>query len=257
MTAVAGMLAVNDVEIPASALDAEVQYHPADSLDDARRQAAEALVVRELLLQEASRRGVAGDSPEETIEALLEIAVPIPEADEATCRRYYDNNRRRFSSPDLYQAQHILIAADPEDEEARVAAARKAMMLLVRLTQDIEAFEALAREHSDCPSRESGGHLGQVTRGSTVPEFETFLCSLDDGELCAAPVETRYGVHIVRLLHHEKGRELAYEMVRGKIAEYLRDHAWRMGVRQFIQVLAGTARIDGIDITAATSPLVQ
>ena len=50
-----------------AAIEAEVQYHPAGSLDEARKQAAEALVIRELLLQEASRRGVDGGTPEDTI----------------------------------------------------------------------------------------------------------------------------------------------------------------------------------------------
>ncbi len=257
MTAVGENLAVNGVAIPAAAIAAEIQYHPADSLDDARRQAAQALVVRELLMQEAARQGIAGDTPEEIVAALLEEAVRTPEADETACRRYYDNNRRRFRTPDLYEAQHILIAAAPDDDEARAAATRKALTLLTELAHDIGRFETLARAHSDCPSKDSGGHLGQVARGSTVPEFETYLCSLDEGELCAAPVESRYGIHIVRLLRREPGRDLPYEAVRGKIAEYLRDHAWRMGVRQYIQVLGGQARVEGIELAAAASPLVQ
>ena len=114
-----------------------------------------------------------------------------PEADETACRRYYENNRRRFRSPDLYEAQHILIAADPEDAEARQAALLKAETLLADIVREPSRFEALAREHSDCPSKEAGGHLGQVTRGSTVPEFETYLCSLDEGETCSAPVDRK------------------------------------------------------------------
>lgn len=257
MTALAETLAVNGVEIPLAAVEAEVQYHPAGSLDDARRQAAEALVLRELLLQEAARQGIVAGTPEEIIAALLEETVVTPEADEATCRRYYDNNRRRFRTPDLYEAQHILIAAAPDDDEARAAATRRALTLLAELGRNPDAFELLARAHSDCPSKEMGGHLGQVTRGSTVPEFETYLCSLDEGELCPAPVESRYGIHIVRLLRREPGRDLPYEAVREKIAEYLRDHAWRMGVRQYLQVLAGQARIEGLVLQAAASPLVQ
>lgn len=257
MTGLGETLAVNGVVIPPEAVDAEAQYHPAPSLDEARRQAAEALVVRELLLQEAARQGIAGDTPEASIAALLDAAVAVPAADEAACRRYYDNNRRRFRSPDLFEAQHILIAAAPDDEEARAAATRTALTLLARLGQDAEAFAALAREHSDCPSKDQGGHLGQVTRGSTVPEFETYLCSLEEGELCPVPVESRYGVHVVRLLRRESGRDLPYETVRATIGDYLRDHAWHMGVRQYIQVLAGTARLEGIAIAAASSPLVQ
>ena len=250
-------VAVNDVSIPLAAIEAEVQYHPAGSLDEARKQAAEALVIRELLLQEASRRGVDGGTPEDTIAALIGSEVETPEADETACRRYYENNRRRFRSPDLYEAQHILIAADPEDAEARQAALLKAETLLADIVREPSRFEALAREHSDCPSKEAGGHLGQVTRGSTVPEFETYLCSLDEGETCSAPVPSRYGIHIVRLLRRDPGRDLDYPMVRETIADYLRDHAWQMGVRQYIQVLAGQARIEGVEFAAATSPLLQ
>jgi peptidyl-prolyl cis-trans isomerase C len=125
------------------------------------------------------------------------------------------------------------------------------------IERDPACFEALAREHSDCPSKSAGGHLGQVTRGSTVPEFETYLFSLDPGELCAQPVPSRYGFHIVRLLHRENGRELPYEHVREAVADYLQDSAWRSAVRQFVQLLVGRARIEGIELQGATTPLVQ
>lgn len=251
------MLAVNGIEISDEAVAAEMQYHPAESADDARRQAAEALVVREMLLQEAARQGIAGATAEEAIEHLLEKAIVTPEPDEATCRRYFDNNRAKFRSPDLYEAQHILLAAAPDDGEAREAAKQKAETLLTWLAAAPESFEELAREHSACASSAQGGYLGQVTRGSTVPEFETFLCSLDDGETCATPVETRYGYHVVRLLRRHRGRDLPFEAVRENIAAFLVQHAWRMAVRQYIAVLAGTATVDGIEIAGAGSPLVQ
>lgn len=251
------IIAVDGMPISEAAIDAEVQYHPAASLDDARRAAAEALVVRELLLREAGRRGVDGSTPEETIEGLLEAAVVTPQLDEASCRRFFDNNRRRFRSPDLYEAQHILLAADPDDSEARTSAQAKAAALLAAIVAEPGRFEALAREHSACPSGASGGHLGQITRGSTVPEFETFLCCLEDGEICATPVESRYGYHVVRLLRRLPGRELLYEHVRPAIGDYLRDYAWQTAVRQYISILAGQARIEGLDLPAASSPLVQ
>lgn len=251
------MLAVNGIEISDEAVAAEMQYHPAGSLDDARRGAAEALVIREMLLQEAARQQIVGATAEETIERLLETAIVTPEPDEATCRRYFDNNRARFRSPDLYEAQHILLAAAPDDAEARAAAKQKAQTLLAWIETAPESFEELAREHSACASSAQGGHLGQVTRGSTVPEFETFLCSLDDGELCAAPVETRYGYHIVRLLRRHPGRDLPFEAVRETIATFLVQHAWQMAVRHYIAVLAGKATVEGVEIAGEGSPLVQ
>lgn len=248
-------ITVNGVTIPDSAVHAEMQYHPARDATAAQRQAATALVVRELLAQAARAHGL--DADEAGIAALLERELRLPDPDEASCRRYYDNNRKRFRSPDLLEAQHILIAAAPDDAEARAAAQAKAESLRVMVERDPSGFERLAREHSDCPSKNQGGHLGQMARGSTVPEFETFLFSLDAGELCAQPVPSRYGFHVVRLLRREAGRDLPFEHVRAHIAEYLRESAWRRAVHQYIQVLAGRARIDGIAFDGAASPLVQ
>lgn len=250
-------IAVNGTEIAESAIDAEVQYHPANSFDAARRAAAEALVVREVLLDETRRLGITSRTDEAAIAALLHAAVTSPMPDDETCRRYYDNNRRRFRSLELFEAQHILVAADPEDEAARAAAREKAMTLLAQVVAAPERFADLARAHSDCPSKDQGGHLGQVTRGSTVPEFETFLFSLEEGEICAQPVESRYGYHIARLLHRSLGRDMPYETVRDRIADYLRESAWRNAVRHYIQVLLGRADIVGIEMAVPTSPLLQ
>jgi peptidyl-prolyl cis-trans isomerase C len=248
-------ISVNGVAISDAAIHAEMQYHPARSVAAAQREAAQALVVKELLALEASSRGF-GEGPD-GIAALLEEAISVPDADEETCRRYYAQNRKRFRSPDLFEAQHILIAAAPDDGPARETARLKAETLLAEIERDPARFEALAREHSECPSRDQGGHLGQITRGSTVPEFETFLFSLDPGETCAKPVPSRYGFHIVRLLHREAGRELPFDHVKQKVADYLQESAWRRAVHQYIQLLVGRARIEGIDLGGATSMLVQ
>src|SRR5215471_2587962 len=75
----------------------ETQYHPADSFEAARRKAGEALVVRELLLQQASRLGIEGEGGrgEARISALIEREVKTPRADEETCRRYYQTHLSR------------------------------------------------------------------------------------------------------------------------------------------------------------------
>jgi peptidyl-prolyl cis-trans isomerase C len=255
---------VNGREIAPAAVLAEMQYHPAPSRAAAERAAAEALVVRELLLQAAAARGLAqGGAAEDeaateaVIARLLEQDIQTPELEEEPCRRYYESNRRKFRTPDICEAQHILIAAAPEDAEARAAAAAKAKELIAELQRNGDRFAELARRHSDCPSREQEGRLGQVTRGSTVPEFETFLFSLEEGELCPVPVASRYGLHVVRLLRRERGRDLPFDAVRERIGETLADHAWRMAVAQYLKILAGQARIEGIEIERALSPLVQ
>jgi peptidyl-prolyl cis-trans isomerase C len=246
---------VNDVEIGAAKVAEEMQYHPAATADEAQRAAAEALVVRELLRQEARAQGFGED--DDAVEALLEDAVTTPEPDEATCRRYYENNRKRFRSPDLIEAQHILIAAAPDETEERAAAKAKAEGFAREVKADPSCFGALARAHSDCPSKASDGHLGQIGRGSLVPELETYLFAMKPGEICPVPVASRYGWHVIRVLERVDGRELPFESVRGTIAEYLTESSWRRAVSQYITLLAGRAAVDGIALRAAHSPLVQ
>lgn len=248
-------LRVNGIEIAPAAVAAEMQYHPAASAQGAQRAAAEALVVGELLRQEAAARGFGGD--EAAVEALLVAAVTTPAPDEESCRRYYDNNRKRFRAPDLIEAQHILIAAAPDDAAERAEAKAKAAALARQVVADPACFGALAREHSQCPSKSDDGHLGQIGRGSLVPELETYIFAMKAGETCPVPVSSRYGWHVVRVLERADGRELPYESVRDNIAGYLTEASWRRAVSQYISLLAGRATIEGIALRAAGAPLVQ
>lgn len=254
---------VNDTVISEREIAAEMQHHPAPSVEAAWQEAARALVVRRLLLDEAAARGIEAEAagellPEEAvIEALLEEAITVPEADEATLRRWYDANRGRFRTKDLWEASHILIAADPDDREARAAAEARAKELLAQVLADRDLFAPLAQAHSACPSGKDGGRLGQVTRGSLVPEVETFLAAMAPGQICPVVVKSRYGMHILWLHERAEPRELPFEAVRETVARYLRDASWRRAVHQFIAVLAGRARIEGIALEGAESPLVQ
>jgi peptidyl-prolyl cis-trans isomerase C len=250
-------ITVNSAEIPATAVHAEMQYHQAESLAAAQHEAGISLVVRELLNQEVARLAIPGGSEEERIQALLDREIQVPKPDDATCHRYFANNPRKFRSADFYEAQHILFAAAPGDADARAIARDRAVETIRQLQVAPEQFEALARDRSDCPSKAMGGNLGQVARGTTVPEFETFLCNLEDGQLCPIPVETRYGFHVLRLHRHQPGRELPFDLIRETISEYLSECANRQAIRQYIQILAGRAAITGIELRGADSPLVQ
>ena len=89
---------VNDVEITDTEVGQEMQYHPADSQERAWQMAAESLVVRQLLLQQAANSGLNQEqSEEEIIDQLLQQDVNVPEADEATCQRFYDTHAESFT----------------------------------------------------------------------------------------------------------------------------------------------------------------
>ncbi|RUU55783.1 peptidylprolyl isomerase [Mesorhizobium sp. M2C.T.Ca.TU.002.02.1.1] len=258
---------VNGAAISRKAIAAEVQNFPARSPGEGWRAATRALVIRELLLQEARRLDIAieqrtdQDGRRETTEdalvrGLIEREVRVPEADEEMLRRFYENNLRRFVTPPLYEADHILIAARRDDREAFAAAREKALSLGASLAAAPERFAALARDCSDCPSGAVGGSLGQIGPGDTTPEFEAALVDLAPGGV-SAPVETRYGVHLIRLTRRIDGRQLPFEAVRERIATYLAEHVNRQATAQYVSLLVGRADIGGIVLDGASSPLVQ
>jgi len=258
------IVSVGGTNIPEAEIAAEMQHHPADSADAARQEAARALVIRRLLLAEAARLGhwsgppdAAGPAVEAAIGALLAAAVTIPTADPQTCRRYYDRNPGKFRSPDLFEAQHILLAAAPDDEAEREVARARAATLIALLVEAPDRFGALARAESACPSKDQEGHLGQFAAGTTVPEFETFLAALEEGQLCPVPVQTRFGVHVVRLLRKSEGRQLPFDAVQERVGAMLSEHAWRMEVRQYLTRLASAADVRGVDLPTASGPLLQ
>src|SRR5690606_13370136 len=121
-----GTVTVNGVEIEPEAIAQEMQHHPAPDGETAWREAARALALRELLLQEARRLGIEAD-PEEiedggreieedaVIRSLLERRVEPAKAGEDECRRYYESCVDRFRTPDLYEASHILIEPDGDE----------------------------------------------------------------------------------------------------------------------------------------------
>jgi peptidyl-prolyl cis-trans isomerase C len=260
-------VSINGVAISSADIARETQHHASPDPDDSWALATRALAIRELLSQEADRLGIVAEPIEDDegrreaesearLRALLEREVVLPRAGEAECRRFYGQNSRRFRSPDLFEPAHILIAARAGDDEARAAARQAAETLITELQERPGDFAALALAHSACPSSKQGGNLGQIGPGQTVEEFERALASMTAGELHPQPIETRYGMHVVRLDRRIDGRELPFELVQERIAEYLDEAVRRRALSQYISILAGRARVTGIDL-AGSGPLVQ
>lgn len=259
---------VNGVPIPRDAIARETQNHPASKPIEAWQAAARALVIRELLLQEAARLEIAatplsdGDGRRETdeearIRALLEQGVLSPVPGEEELQRYYANNRRAFRTPDLYEVAHILIGVRATGPEALQAARERAEAILREVEVTPALFASLAKAHSDCPSRATGGNLGQISSGQTVPEFETMLPLLQVGSDRFSIVESRYGFHIVTVHRRLEGRDLPFEKVRDRIALFLRERAQVIAARHYVEQLASLASIEGVALETSSTPLVQ
>ncbi len=262
------VISVGGVEISPTDIAAEAQNHPAPSHEEAWTRAAEALVIRRLLLDQADKLGIeasdltAADghrlAPDDArIELLLEQEVSTPTADDATARRFYDQHQERFSSPTIVEAEHILFAASPDDEFAYSLAVGDARTAIRKVQADPASFGKLARELSACPSKEHDGNLGQIGPGQTVEPFERALFALGEGELCADPVKSRFGIHVIRAGRRVDGQTLPFEAVRQKIADYLEEASFRKAVSQYLTILASETEVRGVSFDLADGPLVQ
>ncbi|MNG94092.1 Foldase protein PrsA 3 precursor [compost metagenome] len=249
-------ITVNGMAIAGEAIAQELQYHPAPSREEAIFLASQALVVRELLQQRIAELGLQaectpGESEEEALTRLLiERELPLPGADEQTCRHYFERNRERYATAPLVAARHILLACAPDDGEARSHARELAEKLIEQLAEDGSRFAELALAHSACPSKEQGGALGQISQGQTVPEFERQLLRLPQG-LAPQPLESRYGVHLVWVDQRIEGRALPFEVVHEAIRAELDQRVWQVAVAQYLGNLIGEADIHGIVLDGA------
>lgn len=255
---------VNGEVILTSAIAAEAQNHaaPKGKPGLAWRAAARALVIRTLLLQEAARRGLTPDPAEvgpgrfETeeealIRAVMEAEIDPPPPDEDELRAIWARDPERFRSPPLWEVSHILIAADPEDADACARALKTAKGLADEARRPGTRFAQLAADNSACDSKQNGGALGQLGPGDTVPEFESALARLSEGEVTAEPVKTRFGYHVIRLDAVAPGRPLPFEAVSANLAEALEKAAWVRAARDFTNRLVEQAEVTGVDVKAA------
>jgi len=252
---------VNGVTIAAEAIAAEAQNHPMPRGKPgwAWQAAAGALALREMLLQEARAHGITAEpieleegkwetEDEALIRQLLESAIAPAAIDEARLRAIYDAAPDRFRGPSLFEAAHILFSAAPGDAAARAAARQQADAVLAELKRDPRRFAALAADHSACPSRASGGVLGQIASGDTVPEFEAALGLMAEGSISDAPVETRYGLHLIRLDARVRGEVLPFDAVLPHLRQAQEKADWVRASRAYVAALAARAEVTGIDL---------
>lgn len=252
---------VNGVHITEQAILEEMQYHPADDQRDAMINAAEALVIVELLRQRCNDLGVKNDNgseltDDEMLAALMAEDVQVPVVSEDECERYFQANPDKFMTSPILEVDHILLAADKEDLDQRAEASELADNLLKQLAEQPHLFSDFAMRHSMCPSKEQGGSLGQISKGQTVPEFEKALFLAEEG-LLSRPVETRYGFHIAKIHRKIDGQPLPYDKVQEKIKNYLDEKVHRKALAQYIELLIGEATIEGFQFQVTDSPLVQ
>lgn len=244
---------VNGVEISDEEVAGELPHHR--DVPEPLRSACIALVLKQALLDEARALGHPVGDAEEAADWLLATQVQVPAVDEAACRRHYAKHLSRFTQGGWVEAAHILFAVQ---EHTPLQALRQvAQDTLAVLQAEPARFAEMAARYSNCPSGADGGELGRLPRGACVPEFEAVIWRMRPGTLADTLIESRHGLHVVRVDRRHEGSVQPFEAVAGEIAAALRaasqDAAWR----QYAQLLLGRAQIEGIELEAAGTPLVQ
>jgi len=252
-----------------------------------RQQVAERFVMRTLLDQEAARRKiVVPDSEVQAAVAVIEKRMPegmtlakalegegISESQfrsnlvnelrikllvesevptnmvvsDAEVAKAYEADKDRFVQSESAQARHILIKVEPTDDAAaKTAKKTKAESLQKQLAAGAD-FEKLAKENSDCPSKERGGDLGSFQRGQMVKPFEDAAFSQTVNQI-GPVVETTFGYHIVQVTGRSEAKTNTLDEVKVRLGEHLKQRKQMEQFESFVAKLKGQAKIAYSDL---------
>ena len=214
---------VNGKAVPTARVEALAKQVQASGrqLDEATRaQLKEEVIMREVFMQEAEKRGVAGGADYKTqmelarqtlmIRALFaneESAHPVTDAD---VKAEYDKFATANAGKE-FRARHILV--EKEDDAKAIIAEIKGGA----------KFEDIAKKQSKDPgSGANGGDLDWANAASYVTEFSEAMVKLGKGEMTQAPVKSQFGWHIIRVDDVRQAQLPKFEEIKDQIAQQLK-----------------------------------
>ena len=250
-----------------------------------RQKALDALIDREVLWQEALKRGVViSDATvqrqvEQTRQAIggaekfarrLEDAgfdeagfaeytrrelaaqqvfaelTQVSGPDEKQVRAFYEEHRAEMTRPEEVQARHILIKVPQGADTTTVEAARLRLVeMQVKISQGAD-FADVARTGSEDASASQGGNLGYFPRGRMLPEFEAAAFTLAPGGV-SEPVRTPLGWHLISVQNHLEAADVSEQQGLDWVRAYL-DRQQQARVRlEVLAQLRSRHRIERID----------
>jgi peptidyl-prolyl cis-trans isomerase C len=187
--------------------------------DEVRSQIKEEVIVREIFMQEAEKRGLAATSD---FKAQMELARqtilirelfadfqkknPVTDAD---LKAEYDKFTAANSGKE-YKARHILV--EKEDEAKSILASLKKG----------EKFEDIAKKMSKDPgSGANGGDLDWANPSNYVPEFSQAMVKLQKGQMTEEAVKSQFGWHIIRVDDVREAKLPAFEELKPQISQQM------------------------------------
>ena len=171
--------------------------------------------------------------------------------------RYYADHRERFVVPEQLHVYAITFGVDPGSPASAWSDAKAKAEQVLGQIKNGAPFEEMARTHSTDKTRESGGDMGFVHRGSLTDEFEQALRDLKPGGVSPV-IQTLYGFHIVRIASIRPPEQKALPEVAAGIQKDLTDQrcaeaeaAWAARLRASATIVLTGAESGGGSRVAA------
>jgi peptidyl-prolyl cis-trans isomerase C len=214
---------------------------------EGRKKFLEELITRELLLQEAKKRGLDRDRTlVERVERFKERSILDSLMKEEVDSRvtvtqdeikaFYASHSESFAAPRESRVSHILVKTEAE-----------ALDLKKRLDQG-EDFAGLARKVSlDLATRYKGGDLGVLKPGQMVPQFEQAVRNLKAGEI-SPPVSTQFGYHLIKLNDRTAGTMRSLDEAKDQVKDQLLLEKKRKRFDELVASLRAKAKLRVADV---------
>jgi peptidyl-prolyl cis-trans isomerase C len=207
----------------------------------------------------APQGGVMSEAASTAIEALLDRELVLPQPSDEACRRHHAAQPGRYAVGERVLLRHVLFAVTPGVDVNALRQRAEGCLLDVRCaTAGAEdRFAVAAAATSNCPSGAEGGALGWLTAQDCAPEFAREVFGKPEVGVLPRLVHSRFGLHVVEVLARQPGVQPPFEAVKSAVAQALRQQAYANALRQYLQLLAGQALVEGVELDAAATPLVQ
>lgn len=158
-------------------------------------------------------------------------------------KAFYDSHPELFKTPETVRASHILIKVEPSASAEDKAKAKQRIVAIQDRLKKGEDFATVAKEVSECPSGANGGDLDYFQRGQMVGPFEDAAFTLKPGTTSDI-VETQFGYHLIKVTDKKDASTVAYDEIKGKIEDYMKQQKVNEQLVQYIAQLKAGAKIE-------------
>lgn len=162
---------------------------------------------------------------------------------EAEVKAFYDAHPDIFRAPEEVRASHILVKVAEDAKPEEKSKAREKIKAVQQRIKNGEDFAAVARDASDCPSKEQGGDLNFFSRGMMVGPFEEAAFALNVGAVSDV-VETQFGYHVIKVTEKRPEGTRPFDQVKGPVEQHLKAQKLSQLRGKYIEELKARAKIE-------------